>query len=120
MNDFIKTPFGFKLSAQKFTHGLVAAKARRKITEFLEPIPANVLIYLVTNNKDIKPYLPPELQSKLEGGIALPQQILDSFSDDDVYGWFPPEYQAFFEKLPDGKAWVYRHISMLRSLIVAT
>ncbi len=120
MGESVRTPFGFRLSPLRFSKAFIGSRARRYIQEFLDAIgPAN-LKYLIEHQKTIEEYLPPQYREQLQGGWHVQQQYLKMFTEQDVYGWFPEDYRTFFESLPGGKEWVFRHIELLKRIIIPT
>jgi len=113
-------PLNIKFQTGPFIHTYVGRKARRSLKDFLDMIGQERLLWAIANDRQLVSFFPPEQVNSVAIQYPIPKEYLKEFPEEEIYGWIPPEYKAFFESHTNGKKWAMSQIDFLRNLIITT
>lgn len=108
-----------KFNIAKAGHAFLGVKAGRIIGDFLKPWPESKLLYCINNHKFITDYIPASFRLDLKAKFNPHRDMLDGFTNEEVYRWIPQNYRQYFERTPGGKDWVLAELQHIREFLTS-
>lgn len=112
-------PFGFTVDGPGFAHTWLGKRATRWLRNMLDTLGGEKNIrFLIQSNQNILDKFPKNAVEHYRKQLRFPKQYIDSFTDDEVYGWIPEEYREIIESEPNGKEWAQGQVKQIRGMLI--
>ncbi|MDD5703273.1 MAG: hypothetical protein PHU23_14645 [Dehalococcoidales bacterium] len=109
---------GFKFNGEMFSRTFIKLSAGPKIGEFLKAFGDDNIKRCIFENKYITDLIPDNYKNELKAKFP-PQykEMIDGFTNQEVYGWVPKEYREIIQSCPNWKAWVRDQLDAIRTFL---
>ena len=114
-------PFGLHLNSKGYARTFVGKRASRQLGKFFDGIGGKeAILYLIERDRDLTSYMPSEQVYALTHQAHKYSDYVRFFSDEDVFNWLPDQYKGVIEAHPNGRAWAYRQVDIIRRLMLSS
>jgi len=108
---------GISFDAELFAREFIGRRARRWLKQFLDGIGKENLIFIMSQNKNLVDYIPPEEKYVYKSFMQPYRDYALFFTNDDVYSWIPADWRDVIEAETRGKQWVSQQLPLIRSFL---
>lgn len=103
-------------NGEVFAREWIGRRASRWLKKnVFDPIGHKNLAVIIARGVSIIDSIPHETLLSLRGQI---QDLAQSITEEDLYGWIPPDYRSIIEADPKGRAWASEEIKKLRAILL--